>query len=116
MNIEQISKFAYSVLSAYSESIGEKQKSDWKDLHSEKKQTFRRGVDAHMSNPDISEEQAHDLWIDEKLTQGWKWGMEKDEKKKEHPNMVPYNELPENQKAKSTIFKSIVNNLSLLIK
>jgi hypothetical protein len=114
IKFEQLAKFAHSVLAAYSESIGEEQTA-WDNMDPEAKQSFRRGIEAHQIKPDMSEGEAHAHWINEKDLDGWQWGAEKDEKKKQHPNMVPYNELPENQKAKATIFKSIVNNLSSLI-
>ena len=32
------------------------------------------------------------------MEQGWSWGPERDDKKKTHPDMVPYDELTEEEK------------------
>lgn len=40
----------------------------------------------------------HELWALERLRQGWRHGPTRDDKSKEHPCLVPYDELPENEK------------------
>ena len=47
----------------------------------------------------------------QKEADGWKYGEVKDADKKEHPCMIPYEELPVEQRAKDYIFKQIVNSL-----
>jgi len=41
---------------------------------------------------------AHDIWARLRLEQGWRWGPERSDAKKEHPSLVPYEELPESEK------------------
>ena len=36
----------------------------------------------------------HDIWADQRLKDGWKFGPERDDAKKEHPCLRPFNELP----------------------
>ena len=43
-----------------------------------------------------------------KKADGWQFGMVKDAEKKEHPCMVPYSLLPEQQKAKDLLFGTVV--------
>ncbi len=40
----------------------------------------------------------HDLWAQGRLNEGWKYGPERNDLKKEHPCLVPYSELPESEK------------------
>ena len=40
----------------------------------------------------------HDIWAQRRLAQGWKYGAERNDKRKEHPCLVPYEELPESEK------------------
>lgn len=40
----------------------------------------------------------HDTWAEERYAQGWKYGHNRDDKKKEHPCLVPYDDLPESEK------------------
>jgi hypothetical protein len=57
-------------------------------------------------------EQSHEGWMAEKLAGGWKYGPVKDTDKKEHPCMVPYAELPPSQRAKDSIFLTVVRSVA----
>lgn len=41
---------------------------------------------------------AHDVWARERMKQGWTYGNTRNDTKKEHPCLVPYEELPESEK------------------
>jgi len=41
---------------------------------------------------------AHDLWARLRIEQGWRWGPERSDARKEHPSLVPYERLPESEK------------------
>jgi hypothetical protein len=41
---------------------------------------------------------AHDLWARLRIEQGWRWGPERNDARKEHPSLVPYEQLPESEK------------------
>ena len=43
-------------------------------------------------------ENAHDVWAVERQAQGWTYGEQRDDDKKETPCMVPYSQLPESEK------------------
>ena len=43
-------------------------------------------------------ENAHDLWADQRMAQGWTHGPKRDDNAKKHPCLVPYAELPESEK------------------
>ena len=43
-------------------------------------------------------ENAHDIWAKERLAQGWSYGPQRDDAKKETPCMVEYSELPDSEK------------------
>ena len=40
----------------------------------------------------------HDVWAAGRIAEGWKYGKERDDERKEHPFLVSYNELPESEK------------------
>ena len=40
----------------------------------------------------------HEIWADQRLKDGWRIGPARDDAKKEHPCLVPYEELPEGEK------------------
>lgn len=43
-------------------------------------------------------ENAHDIWAQQRLADGWTYGPERDDAAKTHPDLVPYAELPEGEK------------------
>jgi RyR domain len=43
-------------------------------------------------------EHAHDVWARERLAQGWTYGPRRDDAAKEHPCLVPYDQLAESEK------------------
>ena len=44
-------------------------------------------------------ENVHDVWAQSRMEQGWIYGEERNDELKHHPCLVPYNELPEIEKA-----------------
>lgn len=40
----------------------------------------------------------HDTWARGRLDQGWRWGRERNDTKKENPCLVPYDQLPDVEK------------------
>ena len=63
---------------------------------------------ADTSNVSLSEEllelaemmaeNVHDVWAATRIAQGWTYGLERNDAEKTHPCLVPYDELPEEEK------------------
>lgn len=70
------------------------------------------GVAAHLENPDMTPEQSHESWMAQKEAEGWVYGEVKDPDAKTHPCMVPYAELPLEQRVKDHLFKAVVGTVS----
>jgi hypothetical protein len=49
--------------------------------------------------------------MEDKFKNGWKLGPVKDADKKEHPCLIPFDQLPEFQKKKDALFCAIVDSL-----
>ena len=43
-------------------------------------------------------ENAHDVWAEARIREGWIYGRERDDKNKKHPDLVPYTALPDSEK------------------
>lgn len=43
-------------------------------------------------------ENNHDIWAMQRIKEGWTYGPQRDDNKKEHPDLIPYNDLPESEK------------------
>lgn len=57
-------------------------------------------------------EELHEAWCEFKRADGWTYGDTKDGDAKTHPCLVPYAELPEEQRAKDALFYAVVSALS----
>ena len=62
------------------------------------------GLDDVELSEDLSElqeaiaENAHEIWAKNRRDQGWSYGLERNDQKKETPDMIPYCNLPESEK------------------
>jgi hypothetical protein len=43
-------------------------------------------------------ENAHDNWAKQRISEGWTYGLNRDDAAKKHPDLVPYKDLPESEK------------------
>lgn len=59
-----------------------------------------------------SPEELHEEWVRWRKERGWKYGKVKDEWGKTHPALVPYAELPPEQRIKDDLFLAIVRMLA----
>lgn len=66
------------------------------------------GIKFVTENPDATPEQQHEQWSKFKTESGWVYGPVKDEVKKTHPCLVPYNELDAFDRIKDTIYGTAV--------
>ena len=41
----------------------------------------------------------HEVWAESRISEGWQYGEERSDVLKQHPCLVPYEDLPENEKA-----------------
>ena len=41
---------------------------------------------------------AHDVWARQRRRDGWTWGPQRDDARKQHPALVPYEELSESER------------------
>ena len=50
----------------------------------------------------------HEHWLEHKRAEGWTWGPVKDPERKKHPCMVPWSELPAEQRIKDVLYLCII--------
>jgi len=44
----------------------------------------------------------HDVWAAKRIADGWSYGEKRDDERKLHPDLLPYDRLPESEKAYDT--------------
>jgi hypothetical protein len=81
----------------------------WEDLDEETRASAISGVQGILNGN--TPEQSHENWVAFKVTHGWTLGPVKDEAQKEHPLLVPYDQLPPAQQIKDDLFSNVVNAL-----
>lgn len=63
-------------------------------------ESLLNGIRWRKTHPEATEIENHNNWMKKKIEQGWKYGLVKDFEKKEHPDLVPFEQLPECEKRK----------------
>ncbi|MCC6867055.1 MAG: hypothetical protein IT280_12945 [Ignavibacteria bacterium] len=111
MKTEEIAKVCHDANKSYCEAIGDLSQKSWDEAEDWQRESAIKGVEFKQDNPEAGNSAQHEAWLKDKEAEGWVYGPVKDPIKKEHPCMVPYDELPEEQKKKDALFSSIVNAL-----
>ncbi len=109
--VEQIAMICHEANRVYCCSINDNSQATWFEAPEWQKSSARKGVEFHLANPDAGDSASHDSWMAQKVEDGWVYGPVKDAEKKEHPCMVPFNELPLAQQKKDALFRAIVHAL-----
>lgn len=81
----------------------------WDELDFETRQSAISGVVNALKG--ATPEESHENWCRFKREHGWVRGPVKDLERREHPLLVPYDELPESQKLKDKLFLAVVEAL-----
>ena len=58
-------------------------------------------------------ESNHDHWSQKRIDEGWTYGPKRNDDKKQHPDLIPYGELPESEKEYDR--KSVIETLKAII-
>jgi hypothetical protein len=111
VKIEDIAKVAHELNRAHCQAFGDDSQKPWTEAPAWQRDSVVAGVIFHLRNLDATPAASHDAWLETKMRAGWKWGVTKDEEKKEHPNMVDFTELPREQRAKDFLFRQTVHSL-----
>ena len=113
--VDIIAKTAHTVNHRYCQAIGDAS-TPWGETPDNIKESIRTGVRLHLEHPETTAKQSHESWLAFKEKEGgWKYGPVKDIPNKIHNCLVPYDELPERQRAKDGLFKGVVESLSFLL-
>lgn len=104
---------AHETNRAYCLALGDNSQPAWDEAPDWQRTSALNGVAGVLSGN--TPEQSHESWLAEKRDTGWKYGPVKDPVKKEHPCFVPYAELPPEQKAKDSVYVSVVRAMAVAL-
>lgn len=108
---EPIARVCHEANRAYCLSIGDASQVPWDEAPDWQRTSAIDGVRHRLYNPDAPASVSHDRWLTHKQAEGWTYGPVKDPERKQHPCMVPYEQLPAEQQRKDALFVSIVEAL-----
>ncbi|HEY9667290.1 MAG TPA: RyR domain-containing protein [Coleofasciculaceae cyanobacterium] len=52
----------------------------------------------HLKLTELLAKNTHELWAQQRFADGWTYGTQRDDTRKEHPCLIPYDDLPESEK------------------
>lgn len=107
--VEMVARMCHDTNSLYQKLIGEEPAPAWPDAPAEMRLSAITGVRRTLDDPGITPIELHDSWMTDKLKQGWRYGEVKDYEAKTHPCLLPYFELPIEQRRKDFLFRAIVS-------
>lgn len=108
-SIAAIAAVCHEANAAYCRSLGDESQKPWVDAPDNIRASAVAGVKFRLENPDAGDSGSHDNWLKFKEADGWVYGEVKDEAKKTHPCMVPFDQLPKEQQFKDALFTTIVS-------
>jgi DNA-binding transcriptional MerR regulator len=65
-----------------------------------------------LADPDRTAEQNHQGWYERMIADGWTYGEVKNPEAKTHPDLLPFDQLPQHEQQKDRLFIAIVRALS----
>ena len=111
--VELIARVAHEANRAYCATLGDHSPMPWEQAEQWQRESVTDGVQCALRG--ATPEESHENWLRFKRRDGWTYGPVKDPSRKQHPCMVPYADLPEEQRRKDVLFTSIVSAMASAI-
>ena len=102
--IEVVARAVHEAVRAYQGALGEAEARPWSAAEWEREATLE-AVELAIKNPTPGAQ--HEEWCASKRRAGWRFGPIKDESKKTHPSLVPFEQLSATEQRKDAIIISI---------
>lgn len=104
--LEACARAAHEANRAYCIALGDTSQPAWKDAPAWQCESVIVGVEGVLAG-NLPRE-SHASWLAVKERDGWTYAPTKNVENKQHPCMVPYDDLPPAQKAKDHVFVEVV--------
>lgn len=104
--LDLLAATAHELNRKYRLSIGESADPHWEDVSPEMRRSTLIGVQGALSGNTLA--QQHESWMQERLSNGWVYGPVTDKPNRVHACLVPYEQLPAEQRLKDLLFRNVV--------
>ncbi|WP_233205179.1 RyR domain-containing protein [Alkalicaulis satelles] len=94
---------------AYRAALGEDELPPWDEAEPWQVESTLAAVRFRMAHPDAPPGVQHEQWMEEKRASGWRHGAVRDNARKMHPMMMPFNDLPDTEKRKDVLIQKVVD-------
>lgn len=108
--VEASAHAAHEANRAYCIALGDLSQPLWDHAPEWQRESAMKGAEGALRGN--SPVDSHALWMEVKIADGWTYGERKDPGAKKHPCLVPYEELPAEQKMKDEIFVGVVRSVA----
>lgn len=109
--IETIARATHETNRAYCVALGDFSQELWEDAPEWQRQSAIEGVRSILEGRATTPEQQHEEWCRFRRADGWTHGDVKDPVAKTHPCLVPYEDLPPEQRGKDHLFRCVTLGL-----
>nr|WP_083332737.1 RyR domain-containing protein [Hyphomonas sp. Mor2] len=110
-DIEAISRTVHEALRAWAFAVEAREIPEWSQAPDWMRESTRESVQFIFDHPDAGAGAQHEQWMEQKHADGWVFGETRDNDKKIHPSLVPFNELPDSEQKKDKLINAIVRAL-----
>ena len=111
--LDQLAEMAHEANRAYQRILQEPVSPPWPELSEEAKESTRIGVRMTVDlktgehrRPNMGD--LHNSWLATKLRAGWRYAPVRNDERKEHPNLLPYEALGPSQQVKDQLFTHVL--------
>lgn len=109
-----IAKVAHETNRSFCQTLGDFSQPTWVDAPGWQQENVLQNV-KYLLRGERTLEDLHEHGRQHLLTEGWRRGETLDPEKKEHPDLIPYDELSWESKFKDALFLSVVMALTPLV-
>lgn len=106
---EDLARLCHEVNRAICEASGDMSQPTWADAPQWQRDATFAGIEFRLQNPDAPIEASHNEWCQKKYEDGWQLGSRKNPNLKTHPCLVPFSDLPLQDRIKDHVFTMIVS-------
>lgn len=111
MDVWSVARVVHAALREYESLTHGDDNPPWDELSDEIRWAYIHGVLNVNERADITPEELHENWVENKLRHGWTYGLVKNFLTKTHPCLVPYEELSTVEKGKAILFIAVAKTL-----